>query len=97
MYSTNYYKTGQILVIGILLDVINEVFWMKRSTIPSSSSSSLSSIVHIFRGNVVIEHLAGEIVDSARCDPQTGIEGEMGRKRERRSDGTHFLLDVLAI
>jgi hypothetical protein len=32
---------------------------------------------------------------SAQYDLQTGIDHEMGRKRERRSDATYFLFDVL--
>jgi hypothetical protein len=94
-YLTNQYKTEQILHIGILHDVGSEVFW-KRRTVTSSSL-----IVLIFRGHVVIEHkverIVGDMVDSTQYDLQTGIEGGIGRKSERSSDGTRFILDILAI
>ena len=54
-------------------------------------------IVILFRQHVIFERLASEVVDSTRYDLQTSMEGEKDRKRNRGSDGTHFLLDVSPI
>ena len=55
------------------------------------------SIIVIFKQHVIFERLASEVVDSTRYDLQTSMEGEKDRKRNRGSDGTHFLLDVSPI